>query len=769
MSEDIPTTDDSPTSGRRRGLVAAAAAVVGIVAVGVISLPESDLSPTTTLVETSITSPSTTTTTTTVTTPTAAVPSTSLAAFTAEFSPFAQQNLVSSLNSIPENPAVADAATSIYVDPVGGDDRSVGTVDSPVATLEAAKRLARQALSDSSGVVVVYLRGGVHARVQPFTLSFQDSGRDGSDMVYRSYPGEQAIIEGGVRIDGWETAYDSVMVAAVPDSISDMRQLFAAGQRQQRARTADAVGTAKEFVQGPLFGRQRNVAMTVDADLVDGFATVESLELVYVGVAVAGHGQTLSSGAERQRPSWKAHRLPVDSATPLEGGLVRLDIGGGALHHASERGYAPLEILPSDPFFIENAIELLDEPGEWYFDESARLLYWWPPNAAATANAWVPVTEVLLNIDGTPDRPVRNVRFEGIAFRHSSYTITNQTGSVVSQAANWFTGWRTAEWMEHAGQRHPHLDGDRFPNLPGAAIQVDSARDISFTGNVFTELGAVAVMVHNDVIRATFDGNLFVDIGAAALVAGHPVHDEIDEPMEGPITDLVFTNNVVDRAAAEYYASVGVQITKANGATVSHNLFRDLPYSAMSLGWGWEDNQASTVHRAIEVENNYFEDVVNLLYDGAPIYVLGPVAEPGAARRDFTQIRGNFINNADAAAQFKALSDLVDPVFAKRPGIQLDKGTRNILVVDNAFAGTTRWLQVTAWRVNQAVPGWAEDLTLIGRDNWSDTAAAEPGDTSLVGIEVVRPFSAEDMPTAVLAIIADAGLEPGVVMPPLPG
>ncbi|MCP3977404.1 MAG: right-handed parallel beta-helix repeat-containing protein [bacterium] len=339
---------------------------------------------------------------------------------------------------------------------------------------------------------------------------------------------------------------------------------------------------------------------------------------------------------------------------------------------------------------------------------------------------------------------------------------------MISQAANWFTGWRQAEWMEYDGQRHPHLDGDRFPNLPGAAIQVDSARNISFTGNVFTEFGAIGVLLHNDVVRATLDRNLFVDISAAALVAGHPVHDEIDEPMEGAIKDLVFTNNIVDRAAAEYYASVGVQITKASGAVVSHNLFRDLPYSALSLGWGWEDNQASTVHRAIEVENNYFENVVNLLYDGAPIYLLGPVAEPGAARRDFTQIRGNFANNADAAPQFKAPSDPVDASFAKRPGIQLDKGTRNILMVDNVFAGATRWLQVTAWRINRDVPGWVEGLTLIGRNNWSDISASEPGDTSLVGVEVVQQFSADDMPAAVRTIIAEAGLEPGVVMPPLP-
>ncbi|MCP3973854.1 MAG: hypothetical protein GY720_05110, partial [bacterium] len=449
---------------KRRIPLAAVAAVAALaaVALGVVSLAGDNVSPPANGGPTSTSSNSTITTTSSTGPPvTGAVPSTSLGAFTAEFSPFANEDLVSNLNTIPENPPVDDAAASIYVDAVAGSDRAAGTLDAPVATLEAARRLARQALSDAGGDVVVYLRGGIHFRKDTFALSFQDSGRGGFDMVYRSYPGEQAIIEGGVPVDAWEPAYDSVMVAPVPDSVADMRQLFAAGQRQPRARTAEAIGIADGFVRGPLFNQQRNVALTVEADLVDGISNPESLELVYVGVSVAGHGQTLSNGTERDRPSWKAHRLPVEGVSDLGNDRVRLDIGGGALYQASERGYAPLEILPSDPFFIENAIELLDEPGEWYFDESARLVYWWPPGAAALADAWIPLTEVLLNIDGTPDRPVRNIRFEGLAFRHAAYTITNQTGSVISQAANWFTGWQQADWMEHDGQRHPHLDGDR--------------------------------------------------------------------------------------------------------------------------------------------------------------------------------------------------------------------------------------------------------------------------------------------------------------------
>jgi len=547
-----------------------------------------------------------------------------------------------------------------------------------------------------------------------------------------------------------------------------MRQFFAAGERQQRARTSGATGVASEFVVGPLLDRQRNVAMIVDTDLIEDLSNPEDLELVYIGTAISGHGQLEPDGTEDVRPSWKAHRLPVDSATYLGNGTTRLDISNGALYHASERGYAPLEILPSDPFFIENALELLDESGEWYFDPRRRLLYWWPPTQAALADAWIPVTQTLLDLDGTPKRPVRNIRIEGLAFRHAAYTVPNDAGYVVSQASYWFTGWEPPDWMEDDGARHPYLDRPRPAGIPGAAVEVDSARRITFSANTFTELGAIGVLLQNDVGRAVFDGNLFVDISAAALVAGHPEHDEIDEPMEGPIASLAFTNNIVDRAGAEFYASVGVQVTKASGAEVSHNLFRNLPYTAISAGWGWDNNPNSTVHRAIRIENNYFENVVNVLYDGAPIYLLGPVAEPGAGRDDYVEVRGNFANNAGAGPQFKAPSEAADPSYAKRPGVQIDEGSRNVVISDNVFTGATVWLQVTEWPTNRNVPGWADGLAYLGARNWTDNGASVPTDTRKVGIDRAKVFDFSDVPDAVLQIIELAGLEPGVSMPPLP-
>jgi len=747
--------------GRRRGLVVGLAAGT-VVALGVVValLSQRDAVPPPTSAAATSTVPTTIDVSTTA-------PPTSPAPL-ADLSPFNASRLLSRTGDVPPNPRLPSPGAEFFVDSNVGNDTADGSEANPVATLEAAQRLARAALDAVEGDVVVYLREGVHSRSATFTLNSLDSGRGENSMIYRSYPGEQAVIEGGVQMLGWEAASGSLLVAPVPEGVADVRQFFAGGERQQRARTETALGTARRFVRGDLFNQQRNVAMVVDSALVNGIDKPENLELVYVGVAISGHGVLAGSGREALRPSWKAHRLPVGAAEDLGNGRTRLEIEGGALYAASERGFDRMKLLPGDPFFLENALELLDRPGEWYFDPDDRLIYWWPPDPAVANDAWIAGTEVLIDINGTPQRPVRNVRFEGLAFRHAGYTLPNTEGYSVSQADIWFNGAKQADWMENAGLRHPYLDQARPPGIPGAAVEIDSARDVTFTSNAFVELGAIGVLLENDVRRATFNGNIFSDISAGALVAGHPVHDVIDEPMEGPIADLVFTNNIVTGAAAEFYASVGVQVIKADGAIVSNNLFRDLPYSAISLGWGWNNNPASTVQRAIRVENNYFENVVNVLYDGAPIYLLGPVAEQGAAAEDGTWIRGNFANNAGAEPQFRGPNEQAPPDFAKRPGIQLDQGVRNVLIDDNVFTGATSWLQLTAWTGNGNNAQWAKSLALSGSNNWSDVGISLPRDLTQIGLDPVALWAADDIPRAVFDIIAAAGLVAGTALPPLP-
>lgn len=75
-----------------------------------------------------------------------------------------------------------------------GSDLNAGTLDQPFATLQRAQRAARNKPGD------VILRGGTYYLSAPLVLSSQDSGSKDAPVAFRNYPGEQAVISGGVRL-----------------------------------------------------------------------------------------------------------------------------------------------------------------------------------------------------------------------------------------------------------------------------------------------------------------------------------------------------------------------------------------------------------------------------------------------------------------------------------------------------------------------------------------------------------------------------------------
>ena len=75
------------------------------------------------------------------------------------------------------------------------------------------------------------------------------------------------------------------------------------------------------------------------------------------------------------------------------------------------------------PTYIENALELLDEPGEWYFDRAAKTVYYQPlPGQDMTrAHVIAPAVEKLVELRGTLDQPVEHIHFTGLTFADAGW------------------------------------------------------------------------------------------------------------------------------------------------------------------------------------------------------------------------------------------------------------------------------------------------------------------------------------------------------------
>ena len=120
--------------------------------------------------------------------------------------------------ALTETNEYTDILQEIYVATYGDDD-AAGTIDDPLATLEAARNLIRRQGVPKGGVTV-YIRGGTYYREQAFTLTASDSGTAENPVTYKAYPGEKPIFTQGVDISLSDAnkVEDSAILSRLPDN-----------------------------------------------------------------------------------------------------------------------------------------------------------------------------------------------------------------------------------------------------------------------------------------------------------------------------------------------------------------------------------------------------------------------------------------------------------------------------------------------------------------------------------------------------------------------
>jgi hypothetical protein len=89
-------------------------------------------------------------------------------------------------------------------------------------------------------------------------------------------------------------------------------------------------------------------------------------------------------------------------------------------------------------YFIENAPDALDAPGEWYLDRKTHTVTYWPVAGENMAAEQViaPALVQLVRLEGKPETGqfVRNVTFRGLQFAHADWSM-DQKGYADTQAA----------------------------------------------------------------------------------------------------------------------------------------------------------------------------------------------------------------------------------------------------------------------------------------------------------------------------------------------
>jgi len=284
------------------------------------------------------------------------------------------------------------------------------------------------------------------------------------------------------------------------------------------------------------------------------------------------------------------------------------------------------------PFFLANAIEFLDEPGEWFEDVSAGKIYYWPRAGEdmTTANVFAPAIETLVKIEGTPDEPVTNIEFKGITFAHTAWLRPGQQGHVPLQAGMFMLD---AKKLSPKGTSyHPGLGNLAWIGRPPAAVLANNAAGVSFEDCTFAHLASAGLDFESGTHNDSVQGCVFHDIGGNGIQLGKfsDTNVETHVPYQPSNEHEVcahetISDNVICDCGNEDWGCVGIGVGYAQNISIAHNEVFNLPYTGISVGWGW--TKMTNALRDNLILANHVHEVGRRMGDLGGIYILS--AQPG--------------------------------------------------------------------------------------------------------------------------------------------
>jgi hypothetical protein len=431
--------------------------------------------------------------------------------------------------------------------------------------------------------ITVNLLGGWYMISETVTMDAGCSGTGGYSVIFQAAPGEAPVISGGREITGWtqHDAGDNIWRVSVPGL--ETRQIYINCVRAIRAHSHEGLPGANRTGEG----------YTTSDNTMQNWGNKGDIEFVFN----AEEGGTGGDGSAGWASEWTERRVGIAS---ISGTSIIMDEPAWS---SATGGSGPQDI--SYPTDIENAYELLDEPGEWYLDRSTDVVYYIPRPGENMTSAQVIAGEfdgTLVSLEGTLDSPISNIQFKGITFAHTTWLRPNTNDGFPEGQAN-------------------YVFGTGFPPM---AVLVETGRSVRFERCIFKHLGAMGLQLSGGSQDCVVEGCVFTDISGNCILLGS-VNDPDRNDTRARDSRNQIMNTYIHDSPCEYRGGCGVFAGYVSDFLVTRNEIANTPYTGVSCGWGWgRDSYA----RNNEFSYNAFHDVCQSLGDGGPIYTLS--AQPNS-------------------------------------------------------------------------------------------------------------------------------------------
>ena len=525
-------------------------------------------------------------------------------------------------------------AGEIYVS-LQGNDKNPGTKEAPFNTLNRAIKQAREwrrlNRPEVSGGIYIRLEEGVYAQRNSLFLRPEDSGTSDSPTVICAVDGAHPVISGGVAVTGWKRGCNH---PAIPEKL------------RQKIWSAEAplignrrVETRQMWVNGH---KVQRAAQFPDGGLEQMIDFNPEEQTITIPVSQNVNPKRLQNAGQLEmivHQRWAIAILRVKSIDVKDGqAVVRFHEPESHLEFAHPW---PQPVIGGEKgnssFCLINALELLDQPGEWFQEYPSGTIYYYPQASEnmETAEVIIPTLETLVTIDGTLSRPVKHIQFNGITFAHTSWMRPSFQGHVTLQGG--FPLLDAYKLQEPGLPEKAELENQAWITRPETAIRVRGAEHIDFKHCTFRHLSSTGLDYEWAVTASSVEDCQFTDIGGTALLVGafpdggFETHIPfIPADVRELCSHITIRNNFISNVTNEDWGCVGIGAGYVRNMDISHNEVCHLNYSGICVGWGWTSLESGMCNNRIEA--NYVHHFARRLYDAGGLYTLSN--QPGSVMRN---------------------------------------------------------------------------------------------------------------------------------------
>lgn len=516
-----------------------------------------------------------------------------------------------------------------WVDP-NAKTNGNGSQANPFNSLQNARTAVRSDIPSMEGDIVINLKGGTYHFVDNqnyFYLGKEDGGANGHNVIWKNARGEEPVISGSRPVTGFTQGENGIWQASV-SGIDNIYGLTVNGKAATLAKTEEPIHATKFYSGFAYSGYSGGIGFSKNdlpaiSNPQDAFVHVASswIDVMYTVDSVSTDGNNYKYVVD-------SDRLKNTTATGKIFGAKSTSVG------------------TDDYFYIENAKELLDNPGEFYYDKSAKVLYYMPRigENMATASVNAATSDHLINIFGEKDNHVKNITISGIKFENATYADAYTRGFTTVQATT------------------ANVDVDK---LIQGSIWIDYADNIEISDCEFTGIAKPAISFVEGVLDSRIVRNKFTNIGSSAVTIGTNVHDSLEGNEERCERNTI-ADNIIENSGLLFRGSPAITCYYVADTNIDHNKIINSNYSGISLGWGWANHPSLTFCANNRVSNNYIENINLVASDGGAVYTLGNLPN--------NVVEGNYY------VQTKMPEQTVSTI-----GLYADEGTQNVTMRNNVI------------------------------------------------------------------------------------